>query len=345
LILVTQSIVFNTNDTFGQVTGAFENILNVENNSELSTFGSTMVSNAVDNLLDYASNTDCNLETDFANSLQNKTYNYLESVTASMLQGEIPGDQPYSYQGYNVDVVIFTVSPCTIDQIEINSTSNAPSVSFQFPDDVPKDCSKLYKVQYYVFNPDLFLNSCEGSPGSRRRRRLDATGNAEIYKSTVALQITDADTGEPTSVGISAQLKLPSTSLGCPPGCSLNSNRVCLCSKLDVFNVKLQIASLFQRSNIALLANVSALTNLKFLKNVLFWGIITFTMWFIVTIVLINLNYKIKNYCALEKLRGVRSRSKAQALKALFMVRKSNLDNSRSFILCLVVIPLKTIKL
>ena len=105
----------------------------------------------------------------------------------------------------------------------------------------------------------------------------------------------------------------------CQKGCDLNSNTgICECKSLSIFDVSGQIANIFAKSNLKLVANIGALFEFPIYKTLIFWIIITLTSWLLFTFIVVL--WKVKKFAIVHKFHTRSLKFRKDAIMTIWLV-------------------------
>ena len=260
----------NTNKTLKAIEQLLRTVIGLNDPKTILTESQTeSLASILDNMLKYASITDCKLQTEFSKLLMNSSIDYLNLISASTLQNKITNENASLIITNNFDVSVGKYTECSLTSGNISASDSAPSISLDSKSSSPPNCTKELSLAYYAINSNLF--DCE---------------SANVSKSFVSLEIKDPETGESVLEDFKAEIEvLPG--MTCPPNCAKSeSSSSCQCEDLSVLDVSSQMKNLFANSNLNKLSNVNALKDWQFWKSVAFWSVLSMVVWYLVTILI-----------------------------------------------------------
>jgi len=232
-----------------------------------------------------------------------KIYDYVNTLTRSMLYNRIPSDDVAIY---NPDFFTAQTQKTTYCQILAQGIpdiywSSGLSANFTLKSGKtikPEKCNDQIDFIFLSF-----------------RRNYTAFGWGIEFKTIIYLDIRDSITGE--SLLDIFDFVLISRRFVCPEGLTCQPNGGDGTIIYGTFDLRNQILKIFEKSNIEQVKNISALKNFRFWKSVAFWTVLGFTISFLVSFCWL---YKYPNYCALEVNRNLSKESLFKKIIMFFLV-------------------------
>ena len=231
--------------------------------------------NALSTVISKVAQGDCGLSTNDSIEALNTTYSLLGSMSDLVLENATTSDPP--------DVVNTTafvsysalVNSSQLSGLNITASNSSPQVqlgSVQNSQDLPSTVAVNY-----IYMKDNPL-SCNGTP---------STGFTLSFK--------DPSTDNTISVDTSVQVTYPAAffpnKISCANGCTAstdsNGNPQCLCTSISIFDLKNQLASIYQQSNFnsITIANFLMLFKNPIYENWSLWVVVGYSIWLIITVI------------------------------------------------------------
>ena len=299
--VLTQNPYLNDNSTLTLTLNALNKalttmdaLLNANSGINLSS-AIQDAANTISNTFNQITQLDCGLFSNFSIQALNSTYDALQQLsdvslkanTSSNPQTNIFTDAFAMYSG--------VYSSSQLNNLELNVNPDAPQLQFGTIANAQSLPSVIALTYIYLKRDPL---SC----------------NHAVPTTNFTLEFKDANTWQPITVDTSIQVTYPSNTfkeVECNAGCSQNKNSqgnvVCDCEDISIFDVKNQLARLYQESNLHLLtlSNILAIFSAPLYLQWSFWVIVVSTLGLIVTLVVVNTCNKQFSWTDRIKKKGV----------------------------------------
>ena len=299
--VLTQNPYLNDNSTLNltlnaldQSLKAMEALLTADSSTNL-TDSIQAASNIISNAFNQITQLDCGLYDNFSTQALNSTYDALQQLsdvslkanTSSNPQTNISTDAFVMYSG--------VYSSSQLNDLNLDVNSNIPHLQLGTITNAESLPSSIALTYIYLKRDPL---SCDHS----------------VHATHFTLEFKDASTMRPITVSTTIQVTYPSSifkEVKCNAGCSQNKNSqgnvVCDCEDISIFDVKNQLARLYQESNLHLLtvSNILAIFSAPLYLQWSFWVIVVSTLGLIIILIVVNTCNK--NFCLTERLRKKRA--------------------------------------
>ena len=299
--VLTQNPYLNDNSTITLTLTALDQSLKVmdsllsSNSSANLTDSLQAASNIISNTFNQITQLDCGLYDNFSTQALNSTYDALQQLSDVSLKANTSSN-PQS----NISTDAFIMFSGVYDSSQLNNLSlnvndNIPQLQFGSIANASSLPASVALTYIYLKRDPL---SCDHS----------------VPATNFTLEFKDASTMQPITVSTTIQVTYPSSifkEVKCNEGCSQNKdsegNVVCDCEDISVFDVKNQLARLYEESNLKLLtvSNFLAIFSAPLYLQWSFWVIVVSTLGLIITLIVVNTCNK--KFCLTERLRKKRA--------------------------------------
>ena len=299
--VLTQNPYLNDNSTITLTLTALDQSLKVmdsllsSNSSANLTDSLQAASNIISNTFNQITQLDCGLYDNFSTQALNSTYDALQQLSDVSLKANT-STNPQS----NISTDAFIMFSGVYDSSQLNNLSlnvndNIPQLQFGSIANASSLPASVALTYIYLKRDPL---SCDHS----------------VPATNFTLEFKDASTMQPITVSTTIQVTYPSSifkEVKCNEGCSQNKdsegNVVCDCEDISVFDVKNQLARLYEESNLKLLtvSNFLAIFSAPLYLQWSFWVIVVSTLGLIITLIVVNTCNK--KFCLTERLRKKRA--------------------------------------
>ena len=241
---------------------------------------STSIQNAANiilNILNQVTQTDCGVSTNFSSQAINSSYSLLEELSELSLKSSNSSGQPNNtIQTQSFLLYTTLINSTNLSNLTIPSSSDTgPQVTFGNVMNQNVDSNNLPNLLAisYIYLKENPLSCNKASPSIN-----------------FTLDIKDGATLKPVEVAVPVQVSYPKSRFGsiisCPNSVSCsktvdsNGNSVCNCQDISIFNVKAQLANIYERSQLKQLnlENFKKLFSSLPVKKWAFWIALVFTV-------------------------------------------------------------------
>ena len=299
--VLTQNPYLNNNGTLNltltaldQSLKAMDSLLTANSDTNLSDSIQT-ASNIISNTFNQITQLDCGLYDNFSIQALNSTYDALRELSDISLKSNISSNLQTNITTDAFIMFSGVYSSSQLNDLTLDINNNIPQLQLGTIANAQSLPSSVALTYIYLKRDPL---NCDHS----------------VPATNFTLEFKDASTWKPITIDTSIQVTYPSSifkEVKCNAGCSQNKNSqgnvVCDCKDIAIFDVKNQLARLYQESNLHLLtvSNILAIFNAPLYLQWSFWVIVVGTLGLIITLIAVNTCNK--NFCLTERLRKKRA--------------------------------------
>ena len=234
---------------------------------------------------------DCGLSTDFSVQAINTTYELLGVLSDISLENATNDDAPQIIDTSAFVSYSALVNSGELSGMTIQASDGSPEVTLGVPQDA-QNLPGLVAVNYIYMKEDPL--SCNNTPSTN-----------------FTISFKDGSTFQPITVNTSVEVTYSTSAfprgVTCTDGCisskAANGNTKCSCPDISVFNVGSQLAAIYQQSNLHFITMDSFWRLFKepMYKNWALWAVVGYTLWLLLTVVVVKTSNKSYNLLAKTK--------------------------------------------
>lgn len=295
---LTNNSDLNNNQTLSTALDAVNSAVDVMNTFNESTNLTTSIQECAEILSDILNevNSDCGLSTNFSSIAINSTYALLGNLSDLLLRNATAEDGSKVIITENFVTYSQNVHPSQLNNLTIDTgMSSSPSLQLGDVQNI-ESLPSLITVEYIYLRYDPLR--CDKTPSQN-----------------VTVQFKDASTRQPVTVVTSVKVTYPKETfpdVTCEEECSKSTdssgNVACECDDISIFDIKNQLAYLYNNSNLKHLtiANIKLAFSADIIRRWSFWVMVGYTVVLIYALAFVNtIN---KNYCLITKIKARRKR-------------------------------------